>query len=195
MAGKAGLGLRARRLRQTLCIQVEHSMGMTPEQFLEAFVDQNRLDCHERPGDVRRGFNAAVSCSHLADHYFAYNKRHCPRKVAEFQTIGDIVEYLSEQTDGAFQDIRSVSNAYKHLYTGTGPFSRYSTVDSCGAIEGLTFTSDDQISEIHEEYLAEGKENSRSAVVVKRNDGSQFELLPALDKTVQVFFDLVYADA
>ncbi|WP_111498113.1 hypothetical protein [Marinobacter bohaiensis] len=168
---------------------------MTPEQFLEAFVDQNRLDCHERPGDVRRGFNAAVSCSHLADHYLAYNKRHCPEKVVAFDTIGDLVNYLSEETEGAFRDIRSVSNAYKHLYTEVGPFSRHSTVNSCGAIEGGTFSSEDQIIEIHEEYLSEDKESVRSAVIIKRKDGSRFELLPALDKTVERFYDLVFADA
>ena len=88
-----------------------------------------------------------------------------------------------------------MSNAYKRLYTGAGPFSQYSTVDSCGAIEGLTFSSEGQISEIHEEYLSEDKESARSAVVVKRKDGSRFELLPALDKTLERFVDLVYADA
>lgn len=53
-------------------------MGMKPEQFLESFVEGNLLDCEERPGDVRRAFNAAVATAHLADQYFNYNNIHNP---------------------------------------------------------------------------------------------------------------------
>lgn len=90
---------------------------MTPDQFFEAFVRGNYEDCQQYPGCVRRAFNAAVSASHLADHYFTYWNKHDQSKVRGFKAIGEFVEDLSTNTDGCFRDIRSISNAYKHLYT------------------------------------------------------------------------------
>jgi len=94
-------------------------MGMTPQQFFESFVEPNRWDYHETPGDIRRAFNAAVSASHLADHYFTYYKKYDSEKVKLHENIGKFVEFLSIETEGAFRDIRSMSNAYKHLLTPT----------------------------------------------------------------------------
>src|SRR5688500_10405805 len=90
---------------------------MTPFEFLESFVQGNLEDCQEAPGSVRRAFNAAVSASHLADHWYSYNQRHNPQLVMGFKGLGNYVEHLCQETSGAFRDLRSVANAYKHLYT------------------------------------------------------------------------------
>ena len=100
-------------------------MGMTPRQFFESFVEGNAEDYLEHPGDVRRAFNAAVSASHAADHYYEYHGRHRPQLIAAYTSLGTFVEHLCAKTDGAFRDIRSVSNAYKHLYTDAS--SRFGT--------------------------------------------------------------------
>lgn len=58
---------------------------MTPYQFFEIFVEGNYEDCYQNPGCVRRAFNAAVSASQLADHYFNYFKVHDLSKVIDFK--------------------------------------------------------------------------------------------------------------
>jgi len=90
---------------------------MTPEQFFESFVEGNLFDCRDDPGDIRRAFNAAVAASHFADQYFEYNKRYCSNLVSAYENIGPFIQCLESLTNGAFRDIRSISNAYKHLYT------------------------------------------------------------------------------
>jgi len=113
-------------------------MGMTPMQFFESFVKGNNDDCHENPGCVRRAFNASVAASHLADHYFTYNKNHEPALVSKFAALGNYVDHLSRQTGGAFRDIRSIANAYKHLYTDIDPKKiTYNSVSSPAAIESI----------------------------------------------------------
>jgi hypothetical protein len=69
-------------------------MGMTSEQFLESFVEWNRADCSDRPGDTRRGFNANVFGSHLADHGFFHAKRCQPDFFAQFHTRGEFSHLL-----------------------------------------------------------------------------------------------------
>jgi len=115
-------------------------MGMMPDEFFEAFVRGNFEDYQQYPGCIRRAFNAAVSASHLADHYFAYYKKHDPSRVNSFNKIGDFVEYLACKTNGCFRDIRSLSNAYKHLYTSIDlKKAVHSSISSTGAIESVTF--------------------------------------------------------
>ncbi|WP_022955849.1 hypothetical protein [Perlucidibaca piscinae] len=166
---------------------------MTPEQFLESFVEWNLADCCEQPGDIRRGFNAAVSASQLADHYFFFAKRHKPELVAPFQNLGQFVEHICQETSGAFKDIRSVSNVYKHLYTDKGELSQYSSVNSCGAIECLRLETDEPIRALEEDYVSGDEQEGRMRVIVRRKDGSNFELLPALEAVVAYFRELVYA--
>jgi len=166
-------------------------VGMTPEQFFESFVEWNLEDCFDKPGDIRRGFNAAVSVSHLADQYFTYAKRHRPDLVAQFQTLGEFVEHLSLKTAGAFRDVRSVSNVYKHLYTDVGKFSEHSTVASCGSIESLYLEEDEDIQALKKDDVRGDDQEGRMCVIVKRKDGSQFELLPALESVVNCFRELV----
>jgi hypothetical protein len=94
-------------------------MGMTPDEYFDVFVEGNRDDCTEAPGCLRRAFNAAVSASHLSDTYYEFNKRHKPALVAAFDSAPEFAAHLSSARQ-AFHDIRSISNAYKHLYEDMG---------------------------------------------------------------------------
>lgn len=163
-------------------------MGMTPYQFFESFVEGNYYDFLEHPGCVRRAFNAAVSASHLADHYFTYFEVHDPSQICGFKKIGDFVEHLIEQTNGSFRDIRSISNAYKHLYTSRDPKKAvYSSVSSTLAIESIELADKDtEVTKIKAEWFRDPKDDaSRSKVVFTRKDGKQLEFLPTLDKVIK----------
>lgn len=165
-------------------------MGMTPEKFFDAFVEGNYADCQENPGCVRRAFNAAVSASHLADHCFEYYRRHDPKKVKGFSSIGKYVESLSQRTAGCFRDIRSISNAYKHLYTSTDSRPAiHSSVSSAGAIESVTFTNEvGELTEIQEEMDSNTKDsNFRTKVIFTKKNGTRVEFLATL-KTVIEFW-------
>jgi hypothetical protein len=166
-------------------------MGMTPHQFFEGFVQGNYDDCEQHPGSIRHAFNAAVSASHLADHYFVYYGKHFPSKVSSFAKIGDFVEYLSNETGGCFRDIRSISNAYKHLYTSADPRrGAYSSISSTGAIETVTLNdADGDVQRIEEDWV-EGPEGSDTEpkVVFTRKDNKRVEFLLTL-KTVVEFWD------
>lgn len=168
-------------------------MGMTPDNFFEAFVEGNALDCHEDPGDLRRAFNAAVSASHIADQWFNYNKRHNPGAVTQFQKLGDFVEHLCNETFGAFRDIRSIANAYKHLYTNPVAGNNiYSTLDSPGSIGAVEF-ADEDVAKIEQDYESnESGELGRMKVVFRRKDGTKDEFLPVLDRVVDYFRKMIY---
>ena len=165
-------------------------MGMTPYQFLEAFVEPNFDDCSQHPGCVRRAFNAAISASHLADHYFTYFKIHDPLKIKGIKNFGDFLKHLSKETGGCFRDIRSISNAYKHLYTSKDPkHAVHSSVSSTLAIESIELTDEDaEISKIEEEWFKDSTDNcSSSKVIYTRKDGKKLDFLPALDKVIQLW--------
>ena len=170
-------------------------MGMTPEWYLEAFVEPNLFDCQEQPGDVRRAFNAAVSANSFADHYFKYQKRHSPDAVQTFAKIGQFRGYLAEESQGAFRDIQSIANVYKHLYSIDSPSYRYETVSSCGAIESLQIADDENLAEIAEDYFDTGEHEGRAAVIFTRKDGSKAEFVPKLEKVVSCFRDILYQNA
>lgn len=163
-------------------------MGMTPEQFFEAFVRGNYEDCQENPGCVRRAFNAAVSASHLADHYLAYYKLYDPQKTKNFDSIGNYVEHLSRKTNGCFRDIRSISNAYKHLYTSIDPKKAvHSSVSSTGAIDSITLENEnEELAEIEEDWKRAPKDNSfKPKVIYTKKDGKKAEFLPTLEAVIQ----------
>jgi hypothetical protein len=166
-------------------------MGMTPISFFEAFVEGNSIDCHNEPGDVRKAFNAAVSTSHVADQYFRYCKRHKPDAVLAFHSLGEFVEHLCRETGGAFRDIRSIANAYKHLYTNPeGGDNAYSSVDSTGSITAVQFSDDEEIVTVEEDYETQGS----MKVVFKRKDGSKSEFLPVLDRVIDHFHTTIYGN-
>jgi len=160
-------------------------MGMTPYEYLESFVEGNLSDCEEDPSSVRRACNAAVSASHLADHFYAYNHRKGDSSISQYKKLGDFLEHLCQETGGAFRDIRSIANAYKHLYT-TGSYAAHSSVSSAGTIESIVFDrSCEGISAIEDEYQVSAEDSpGRAYVVVTRKDGTKIEFLPLLRKVV-----------
>jgi hypothetical protein len=86
-----------------------------------------------------------------------------------------------EQTAGAFKDVRSIANAYKHLYTSTDSRkAAHASVSSAGAIVSVELMdSDSEIASLFEDY-----DGARAAVVFVRKDGSKAEFLPVLDKVL-----------
>ena len=170
-------------------------MGMTPDEFFLAFVKANYDDCVEHPGCVRRAFNAAVSASQLADHYFAYFHRHDPSKIASFRNLGNFINHISIRTSGAFRDIRSISNAYKHLYTSTEAMdSGHASISSAGTIESIDLAKNGESISLIEEEWVKGTEsdNSTSRVVFTRIDGQRIEFLPSLKSVVDYWSENIW---
>lgn len=171
-------------------------MGTTPAEFLESFVLGNYEDFRADPGSVRRGFNAAVSAAHLADHYLYFNQRHHPGAVEKFKSIGPFSAYLERETGGAFRDIRSVSNAYKHLYTDTKPeFEAYSSVTSSGTVEVAFSGEGAEMQGLSTHFLAGGGEDDTGRVIFTRKDGSQGDLLETLGRLVAFWRVLVLGES
>lgn len=167
-------------------------MGMIPEDFLETFVQGNYEDFLQYPGCVRRAFNAAVSASHLADHYFKYYKKYDPSKVDSFKKIGDFVKYLSNKTNGSFKDIRSISNAYKHLYEDPKT-AVYSSISSTGAIESISFVGKNaEVRMLEEVWFKDTKVNEiKSEVVFTRKDGQRIVFLRTLNIVIKFWKKLL----
>lgn len=161
---------------------------MTPQDFFFVFVLGNFGEYIQNPEDIRRAFNAAVSASHMADHYFNYNKKFNPGKFT-FKNIGEFVEDITKKTNGCFRDIRSISNSYKHLYEDPST-AKYSTISSTGAIESVSFTiKNSEVKVIGVEWLGDSKPNEvKSKVVFTRKDGKRVDFLPTL-KTVINFWE------
>ena len=162
-------------------------MGMTPDKFFEAFVLGNQEDCKENHGCVRRVCNAAVSASHLADHYWEYYENRDNPKLQDIKSIGEFIDYLSKQTNDCFRDIRSISNAYKHLYTSIDPKKAvHSSVSSTGAIESITFTDEGvELKKIDDDSTESfGDNNFEPKVMYTRKDGQRIEFLPTLETVI-----------
>lgn len=125
-------------------------MGMTPEMFFDAFVEENASDYFSEPGSVRKAFNAAIAASHMADQYFHYHERRKPEVLAKYRRLPDFILFISKETGGAFRDIRSISNVYKHLYSDSdSKRDQYSMVDSSGAIDTITLPECRKIENIY----------------------------------------------
>ena len=117
-------------------------MSLIPSDYFLAFVLENLDDCKESPWCLRRAFNASVSAAHMADHYFAYNARNNPRQVAAWKSAEAFVKHVVKETNGAFADIRSISNAYKHLYESPKRGGQHHwTVASGGSVASVEFGS------------------------------------------------------
>lgn len=158
-------------------------MSMTPDEFFTSFVIGNVEDYRAAPGSLRRALNAAISASHMADHWLEFNRRHSPSSVAGI-TNRDFLKDLSHRTGGAFSDIRSIANAYKHLYTDN---NAHATVDSAGAIVAIQQEGDEEVV-----GLAEDKRDACSRVVFTRRDGAILEFLPVLEAVVKYWQEMLY---
>jgi len=156
---------------------------MTPQLYHEAFTIGNYEDFKANPGDVRRAFNAAISASHLADHYLKYYRKNEPKRVKNYNKIGDYVEYISGRTKGYFRDIRSIANAYKHLYIGDNKlFADYSSISSAGTIETIQII-DQEIKEICE--VPKSDKSNCSTVIYTKKSNEQIQFIVALESVME----------
>lgn len=161
-------------------------MGMSPDDYLRSFVQGNLADCEADPSCVRRAFNAAVSASHMADHYYHYHKRRNPERLSHFANKKEFLAQVEKDTSGAFNDIRSISNAYKHLYVTRTE----SSVDSAGRIESVTYEKGEsrKLTTIGLDF--EAKQELR--VIFTRKDGSTHDFLKTLGAVVDYWENLVW---
>jgi hypothetical protein len=104
------------------------------------------------------------------------------------------VEFLCAETEGAFRDVRSIANAYKHLYTNVDPQkSVHSTVESTGAVVCISFEHDHpDLDEIEEDYEV-GEQ--ASMVVYRRKDGQRLAFLPVLERVHSFWSEFLYVRA
>ena len=158
-------------------------MGMTPDNFFFAFVEENAKDYFEDPSSVRKAFNASISASHMADQFYKFCNRNKPMYISEFGKRESFLEYLYSETNGAFRDIRSISNAYKHLYTDSDKGAdQHSNVDSTGALEVFDFGEDSRL-----ESISPGLITSNTVILTRKNK-SQVNFAEQLKKVVN-FWD------
>ena len=157
-------------------------ISMTPEEYYEAFTLGNYEDFKENPRCVRRAFNAAIAASHLADHYFNYYKKQGSPRVSMYGSIGNYVEYISGNTKGYFRDIRSIANAYKHLYTGINKsHAKHSSISSAGTIERAQFI-DEEIEQVSDGPTEDN--TSEYVVGYTKKSGEKLEFMPTLKAVI-----------
>jgi hypothetical protein len=155
-------------------------MGMNPNLFDLAFVSENYNDFCADEGNIRKGFNAVLSCFHLTDNYYNYCKEHYPDRVSSFQKLRDFQIFLSSKTH-FFNDIQSIANAYKHLYVRSG--KSHVTVESGGAVTNIQIKGSNVIG-------IDGcatDDEGRNVVIYIRKDGTRARLKEALDDVRRVW--------
>ncbi len=162
-------------------------MGMTPDDFFETFVQGNYQDYLHHPGSVRHAFNAAVAASHMADHYHEYERVHNPAyPYGTERDATSVMQAANAQTHGAFNYLRSIANAYKHLYLR----STHADVSSAGAIYSLSsLDSVDDIAEI----VGEEEEEKSGSVRFTDKAGIEHEFKLVLDAVMKHWEDLMGA--
>ena len=129
-------------------------MQMNPKYYFNNFVLPNYEEFCADEGSVRKAFNAVISLASMVDNYFNYYERRKDPKVASFMVSTDKKDNLLafkrhlQTLSPYFNDLQSMANAYRHLYTNSG--NVYVTVDSCGAVfvEELDANESDNISNL-----------------------------------------------
>lgn len=162
---------------------------MTPEDYYEAFTLGNYHDFMDNPSSVMRAFNVAVSASHLADCYYNFHKKNTPNLISGYRSLTDFLIDISEKTNNYFNDIRSISNAYKHLYTGIDGGANYSSISSAGTIESIIF-EDEEINQVSEELL--DKNGSDFTVIYTRKTGEQIRFSEAIETVINFWEAMIY---
>ena len=150
------------------------SICMTPEEYYNTFVSGNYEDFKDHSGCVRRAFNAAVAASHLADHCYNFYSRNNASKIAHYKGIGEYIEHISQCTQGAFIDIRSIANAYKHLYESP-KMEKFSTISSAGTIEAIPI-KDEDVQEIYQNFIYEPSSSDAVFYTTKKGEHKEFIL-------------------
>lgn len=160
------------------------AMSMTPDLYFEAFVRPSFEEFADHQDSVRYGFNACLAASHMADHYWKFCLQHRRSKVHGFKKIGPFLESLAQATGGAFRDVRSIANAFKHLYCDKDP---HSSVSSAGTIEVVEFRRSLVRS------VFEDDSGSQRMVFYTTKTGEARELLPVLRVVVDHWNKLAVA--
>jgi len=161
---------------------------MHPVHYFEVFVEGNFYDFSENNYCLRRAFNSCVSASHMADIYFKYCKRNQNKIVSEFNELKDFINFINKKTQNKFKDIRSISNAYKHLYLDD---DCHSSIASGGVLTSVeSFEKDEDIQGINNDYY--GSVKSEWVVKFTRKDGSIGSLNPILESVNKFWSDLIY---
>jgi len=164
-------------------------MGMTPIEFMDAFVEGNCDEFFAMPDCVRRGFNAAISASHMADHYYKYMKRHDPAIVAQYASEGSYIESLYQTPGECFRDIRSIANAYKHLYTKST-----CSISSAGSIDCVRFNiKASAVQAVEQDWVSapDSESITSTKVIYRRRGGTEGNLLDALTQVRDYWRGLV----
>gem|GEM_PF-1357261 len=162
---------------------------MTPEDFYEAFMigNYNAFVCD--PSSVMKAFNSAVAASHLADCYYNYYKVNNPRLIQDYHNLSKFIEHINNNTDYYFKDIRSISNAYKHLYTGLREdYARNSSISSSGTIETIIFENE-EIKQLEEDFTNNSEPELK--VVYTKKNGEQIYFLHSIE-IVKKFWDKLF---
>ena len=158
--------------------------GMNPDDFYLAFVLQNCEDFYNDEADIRKGFNAVLSCFHLTDNYFNYYKKHNPDTVSSYPKLKHFHEFLSSKTK-FFNDIQSLANAYKHLYTNSS--KSHVTIESGGAVKNVLLKGND----VEEIDGCATDDEGKSIVIYKRKDGTKARLKEALDEVQNIWIKIL----
>lgn len=158
-------------------------MQMNPRFYYDNFVKPNYDEFCADEGSLRKAFNAVVSLFHMADNYFNYYKRRGDAKVAGLNNLTDFQIHMSGLTP-YFNDVQSMANAYKHLYTNSG--KAHVTVQSGGAIYL------EEVYENEDNIDSDDLEDASSCIVYYlKKDGSSLEVKDALNEVIKVWGTLL----
>ena len=156
---------------------------MNPKYYFDNFVKPNYDEFCADERSIRKAFNAIVSLFHTTDNYFNYYKRRGDAKVARFNELRDFQVYMGSLTS-YFNDVQSMANAYKHLYTNSG--QAHVTVQSGGAVYV------EEVAENRDSIEEEDLEGASCCIVYYlKKDGSSLRVMDALSEVINVWGTLL----
>lgn len=160
-------------------------MQMNPKYYYDKFVKPNYDEFCAEKGSVRKAFNAVISLASMTDNYFNYYERREDSKITPFlvsarkqDNMLAFKNHLSTLSS-YFNDLQSMANAYKHLYTNSG--NAYVTVQSGGAVYvGESNAEGEDVSnELKDVYCYQ--------VYYTTKDGNSYTVKEALDDLMRVW--------
>jgi hypothetical protein len=152
----------------------------TPRFFFENFVQENYNDSEQHPESIRYAFNAAISAAHLADHYWEYYKKYDPSKM-DYKNLQELRNHVNNETEGDYNHILSLANAYKHLYEREN--QAHWTLASPGVLQCINL--DKNNSDIHS---IEFESENDTKLVFTCIDGTKNNFLNTLSSVIK-FWD------
>jgi hypothetical protein len=161
-------------------------MQMNPKYYFDNFVIPNYDEFCADEGNVRKAFNAVISLASMTDNCFNYYERRGDPKVAAFMVSANkkdnFIAFKNHlrTLSSYFNDLQSMSNAYKHLYTNAG--NVYVTVESGGAVFVGEFEAEE-----NDDISNELKDGYCSQVYYSTKDGDTYPVKEALDDMVKVW--------